>query len=42
MKWSENVSDDIAKNQTRARVEGRFQADVFQPLGVVKSATAAA
>ncbi|MBM4653531.1 phage major capsid protein [Rhodococcus hoagii] len=42
VKWSENVADDFAKNQTRARVEGRFQADVFQPLGVVKIATATA
>ncbi|MBF6233432.1 phage major capsid protein [Nocardia farcinica] len=37
--WSENVSDDFAKNQLRARVEGRFELDVFQPLGVVKIAT---
>ncbi|AQA26082.1 phage major capsid protein, HK97 family [Rhodococcus sp. MTM3W5.2] len=42
VKWSENVADDFTKNQTRARVEGRFQADVFQPLGVVKIATATA
>ncbi|MCP9621766.1 phage major capsid protein [Nocardia otitidiscaviarum] len=41
-KWSENVSDDFSKNQLRARVEGRFEVDVRQPLGVVKIATAAA
>lgn len=41
-KWSENVSDDFSKNQLRARVEGRFEVDVTQPLGVVKIATAAA
>jgi len=42
VQWSENVSDDFSKNQIRARVEGRFQVDVFQPLGVVEIATAAA
>lgn len=41
-KWSENVSDDFSKNQLRARVEGRFELDVFQPLGVAKITTAAA
>ncbi|MFE7719584.1 phage major capsid protein [Nocardia rhizosphaerihabitans] len=40
--WSENVSDDFAKNQLRARVEGRFEVDVMQPLGVVEIATVAA
>ncbi|WP_280215926.1 phage major capsid protein [Nocardia cyriacigeorgica] len=39
--WSENVSDDFAKNQLRARVEGRFEVDVYKPLGVVKIATVA-
>ncbi|MFC9838962.1 phage major capsid protein [Rhodococcus sp. NPDC127530] len=42
VQWSENVSDDFSKNQIRARVEGRFQVDVFQPAGVVKITTAAA
>ncbi|NLE82389.1 MAG: phage major capsid protein [Rhodococcus sp.] len=37
--WSDNTSDDFAKNQLRARVEGRFNVDVFQPLGVVSIAT---
>jgi HK97 family phage prohead protease len=37
--WSENSnSDDWSKNLIRARVEGRYAASVFQPLGVVKSA----
>ncbi|PFW99797.1 hypothetical protein CJ469_05069 [Nocardia farcinica] len=40
-KWSENVSDDFSKNQIRARVEGRFELDVFQPLGIAKITTAA-
>lgn len=39
-KWSENVSDDFAKNQLRARVEGRFEVDVYQPLGIVAINTA--
>lgn len=41
-KWSENVSDDFSKNQLRARVEGRFELDVFQPLGIAEITTAAA
>ncbi|MEV0946995.1 hypothetical protein [Rhodococcus sp. NPDC049939] len=41
VQWSENESDDFSKNQIRARVEGRFQIDVFQPLGIVKIATTA-
>ncbi|WP_028479757.1 hypothetical protein [Nocardia sp. CNY236] len=40
--WSENVGDDFAKNQFRARVEGRFEVDVRQPLGIVKIATVSA
>lgn len=36
VKWSDSTSDDFSKNQLRARVEGRFQLDVYQPLGVAR------
>ncbi|MCZ4077279.1 phage major capsid protein [Rhodococcus sp. H36-A4] len=42
LKWSENYADDFAKNQLRARCEGRFELEVQQPLGTVKIATQAA
>ncbi|WP_176459984.1 phage major capsid protein [Rhodococcus sp. 14-2470-1b] len=41
VKWSENYADDFAKNQLRARCEGRFELEVQQPLGTVKIATQA-
>lgn len=41
-RWSEAVGDDFARNQVRARCEGRFETEVYQPLGIVKIATAAA
>lgn len=40
-RWSEAVGDDFQRNQIRARVEGRFETEVYQPLGIVKLATAA-
>ncbi|MBP2188020.1 hypothetical protein [Nocardia goodfellowii] len=33
------MSDDFAKSQIRARVEGRFEVDIFQPLGDVSIST---
>lgn len=36
IRWSENVGSDFAMNQVRARVEGRFNVDVFRPLAVAK------
>lgn len=41
-KWSSGVSDDFARNQIRARCEGRFETEVYQPGGIVKLTTAAA
>ncbi|NMD58974.1 UNVERIFIED_ORG: HK97 family phage major capsid protein [Nocardia globerula] len=41
-RWSEAVGDDFQRNQIRARCEGRFETEVYQPLGIVKMATAAA
>lgn len=34
--WSSGVADDFARNQLRARTEGRFGLDVYQPQGIVK------
>ncbi|WP_315770196.1 phage major capsid protein [Rhodococcoides kroppenstedtii] len=34
--WSSGVSDDFARNQVRARCEGRYGLDVFRPQGIVK------
>ncbi|UOT02274.1 phage major capsid protein [Rhodococcus opacus] len=34
--WSSGVSDDFQRNQVRARTEGRFGLDVYQPNGIVK------
>lgn len=39
VEWSANSGDDFDRNQLRARCEGRFNASVFQPSGVVKVAT---
>ncbi|TLF52020.1 HK97 family phage prohead protease [Nocardia cyriacigeorgica] len=39
--WQDSHADDFAKNQLRARVEGRFEVNVTNPLGVVKIATVA-
>lgn len=36
-RWSDSNADDFAKNQLRARVEGRFGLDVYQPAGIVKA-----
>lgn len=41
MQWSNSVADDFARNQVRARNEGRFGLDVYQPQGIVKLALAA-
>lgn len=41
VKWTDAVSDDVAKNQVRCRVEGRFGVSVSQPGAVVKVGTAA-
>lgn len=38
---SDATSDDSAKNLLRARVEGRFGLDVYQPAGIVKATLAA-
>lgn len=38
LEWSANMADDFARNQLRARVEGRFGVSVYQPMGVVKIA----
>lgn len=42
VQWSEAVGDDFAKNLLRARCESRYHVSVYQPLGVVKLATATA
>ncbi|MDV7136027.1 phage major capsid protein [Williamsia muralis] len=34
--WSSGVGDDFSRNQLRARTEGRFGLDVYQPQGIVK------
>jgi HK97 family phage major capsid protein len=39
--WSSGVADDFSRNQVRARTEGRFGLDVYQPLGIVKLTLAA-
>lgn len=36
MQWSNSVADDFARNQVRARNEGRFGLDIYQPQGIVK------
>ncbi len=36
LQWSDAVSDDFSKNQIRARCEGRFALDVYQPNGIAK------
>jgi len=36
-RWSDSNADDFAKNQLRARVEGRFGLDVYRPNGIVKA-----
>ena len=41
VRWSDTTGDDFAKNQVRARVEGRFNWSLFKPTGVVKISTAA-
>ncbi|MDZ7913558.1 MAG: phage major capsid protein [Rhodococcus sp. (in: high G+C Gram-positive bacteria)] len=41
VKWSESVGEDFAKNQIRARVEGRFGVSLYHPQSAVKIATAA-
>ena len=41
VKWTDAVNDDVAKNQVRCRVEGRFGVSVSQPGAVVKVGTAA-
>lgn len=41
MQWSNSVADDFGRNQIRARNEGRFGLDVYQPQGIVKLALAA-
>ena len=41
VKWTDAVSDDVARNQVRCRVEGRFGVSVSQPAAIVKTATAA-
>jgi HK97 family phage major capsid protein len=41
MQWSNSVADDFGHNQVRARNEGRFGLDVYQPQGIVKLALAA-
>lgn len=41
MQWSNSVADDFGRNQVRARNEGRFGLDVYQPQGIVKLALAA-
>ncbi len=41
MQWSNSVADDFGRNQIRARNEGRFGLDVYQPQGIVKMALAA-
>ena len=41
VRWSDTTGDDFAKNQVRARVEGRFNWSLFKPTGVVKIGTAA-
>ena len=40
IEWSSAVADDFARNQVRARVEGRYAAGVRRPLGVVTIDTA--
>lgn len=40
--WSNSVADDFARNQVRARNEGRFGLDIYRPNGIVKLALAAA
>ncbi|KZF01023.1 hypothetical protein A2J03_10700 [Rhodococcus sp. EPR-157] len=42
LEWSSAVGDDWQRNQTRARLEGRYAAGARQPMGLVKIATAAA
>lgn len=42
VQWSESVGDDFARNQLRARCEGRFNVDVFKPMAVAKVALKAA
>ncbi|ETD31214.1 phage major capsid protein [Williamsia sp. D3] len=34
--WSSGVADDFSRNQVRARTEGRFGLDIYQPQGIVK------
>lgn len=41
VEWSSAVADDFARNQVRARVEGRYAVGVRRPLGVVTIDTAA-
>jgi HK97 family phage major capsid protein len=40
VQWSEAVGDDFQRNLLRARCESRYHLSVYQPLGVVKIATA--
>jgi HK97 family phage major capsid protein len=40
-KWTDAVNDDVARNQVRCRVEGRFGLSVSQPGAVVKVGTQA-
>jgi len=41
-RWPDSNADDFAKNQLRARVEGRFGLDVYHPAGIVKATLTAA
>lgn len=41
-RWSDATADDFSKNQLRARVEGRFGLDVYQPAAIVKATLTAA